>query len=94
MLRITVQEGHAAPVLKLEGKLAGPWVAELERSWAANAAGAAGGRIRVDLSDVTFIDAEGTKLLFRMYEQGAELQAGGCMTRCIVEEAKRGSRAS
>ncbi len=92
MLKITTEKNPEATKFKLEGKLAGPWVDELERSWYATATGK-GKRITVDLSEVTFIDAEGKKLLAWMYQQGAALQAAGCMTKCIVEEIERGCEA-
>ena len=54
MLKITTRREAGALVFQLEGKLAGPWVQELERCWRS----APGTRqSRVDLSSVTFIDA-------------------------------------
>ncbi len=86
MLKINTENSPEGSKLKLEGRLAGPWVDELERCWYATTRDTEGKRIAVDLKEVTFIDAEGKKLLAWMYRQGAELQASGCMTKCIVEE--------
>ena len=36
MLRITVEEQDNATSLRLEGKLTGDWVGELERCWISN----------------------------------------------------------
>ena len=69
----------------LEGKLAGPWVKELELSWRSAAGTQQIYPVRVDLSAVTFIDAEGKELLGRMYQEGAKLVATGCLNKCIVE---------
>ncbi len=33
MLRITVRQEPTTTTIELEGKLAGPWVEELERCW-------------------------------------------------------------
>jgi len=33
MLRIVVETGPGQVTVKLEGSLAGPWVAELEQAW-------------------------------------------------------------
>lgn len=44
------------------------------------------GTRRVDLSAVTFIDADGKALLGQMYNEGAEWVAPGCLNKCIVEE--------
>jgi hypothetical protein len=106
VLRITTQEGPAATNLTLEGKLAGPWVAELEHAWQA-LRGPAGGdsdsgtngkpaqrRMRVNMSAVTFVDRNGKQLLVSMYRQGVELHGCGCMTRGIIEEIKRASQVS
>jgi len=44
---------------------------------------------RVDLKAVSYIDADGKRLLSEMYREGAEIKACGCMTRAIVEEIVR-----
>lgn len=84
MLKITLQSEAEVLVFMLEGRLAGPWVKELERCWR-SAGTREGNALRVDLSAVTFIDAGGQALLGQMYREGAELLATGCLTRCIVE---------
>ncbi len=89
MLKITVQSAAGVKVLELEGKLAGPWVKELELCWDSAASTQQIHPVRVDLSSVTFIDEEGKALLCRMYRQGADLVASGCLNKCIVEGIKR-----
>jgi outer membrane protein len=90
MLRITIQESAGASTFKLEGKLTGPWVAELEQAWTGSDISAAPGRrLTVDLADVTFIDCAGKDLLVRMHESGATLVARSPMNRCIVDEIAR-----
>jgi anti-anti-sigma regulatory factor len=86
MLRITIDKNSRATTLRLEGRLTGPWVDELERTWRAVASGPADGRVSVDLTDVTFVGEEGKKLLKVMYAEGAKLKASGCVTRRLVEE--------
>jgi ABC-type transporter Mla MlaB component len=88
MLRISVQTEGNVTALELEGKLSGPWVAELESCWRAAMAKAAGALIRVHLRAVSYIDAAGKELLAEMHRQGVELLASGCMTRAIVAEIK------
>ena len=63
MLRITVQDSPQASTLKLEGKLTGPWVKELEQSWITVTATVPDHPVVIDLSDVTFIDCAGKCLL-------------------------------
>jgi anti-anti-sigma regulatory factor len=88
MLKITTQNDGKVTIFDLEGKLAGPWVEELEHCW--QRAVNDDWQIRVVLKAVTFIDAAGRRLLTDMYRQGAELVAHGCMTKAIVEEINRG----
>ena len=87
MLKITQQRDETLKSIsfKLEGRLAGPWVEELKACWRRTTADP-GSRAVVDLTGVTFVDADGKALLTKMWQQGAELRAAGCLTRCIVDE--------
>ena len=86
MLKITTRREAGVLVFQLEGRLAGPWVQELELCWRSALDTRQGDPMHVDLSAVTFIDAEGKALLGQMYQERAELIASGCLNRCIVEE--------
>jgi hypothetical protein len=70
MLRITRAAG---PVLKLEGRLVGPWVDELGRACGAVVPPA---RLCLDLTAVTFADEAGARLLRELRQRGAVLT--GC----------------
>ena len=85
MLKITMQIAAGVMTFELEGKLAGPWVKELELCWRSAAGTQQISPVRVDLSSVTFIDEEGKDLLGRMHREGAKLVATGCLNKCIVE---------
>lgn len=87
MLRITVQRDVSPLTLKLEGRIAGEWVEELERAWTAECD--QGRLINLDLTGVTFVDEEGKKLLSRLFEQGSTLHATDCMNRSIIEQIRR-----
>jgi len=86
MLRISVTTRSGGATVKLEGRLAGPWVDELARCWTSVTAVRDAQSVRVELEAVTFIDSAGKALLRTMHEQGAALLASGCMTRAILEE--------
>jgi len=86
MLRITLDKNSRATTLRLEGRLTGPWVDELERTWRALASDPIDGRVSVDLTDVTFVGEAGKKLLEAMYGEGAKLKASSCVTRRLVDE--------
>lgn len=89
MLRITVHDSPQTLTLQLEGKFAGPWVQVMERCWKDNLASRPRPNLRVDLTGVTSIDAEGKECLTGMRKQGAEFIAGDCLMKAIVAEIIR-----
>jgi anti-anti-sigma regulatory factor len=86
MLKITIEKNPKSTTLRVEGRLTGPWVDELERAWRGITSDPTDGRVAVDLTDVTFVGEEGKKLLEAMYGQGVKLKASGCATRRLVDE--------
>ena len=77
MLRIApVDDGgdQAIPALKLEGKLLGPWVIELNHACQELRVPPNG--LCLDLTDVSFIDSAGLELLRDLVRQGATIS--GC----------------
>ncbi len=93
MLKISSHKTGDSTTLLLEGRLAGPWVDELERVWR-NLKEATEGPLVVDLRSVTFIEQEGKDLLSRMWLEGAELLAAGCCSRSILEDIKSAGRST
>ena len=85
MLRVTTTNHNQTIILKLEGKLAGPWVQEVTRVWVDTAQSPRSDYV-IDLRSVTFIDSPGQALLATMSRQGAQLIAADCLTRNIVDE--------
>jgi len=74
MLRLSRIAGmHPAQTIKLEGKLLGPWVDEVRQVCAGGTDPA--GRISLDLSDLTFVDAAGEGLLLDLIARGIEVVA-------------------
>jgi hypothetical protein len=88
MLKITTHVSGDSARITLEGRLAGPWIGELERTWREAEQSVEGLHIIVDLTGVTFVEQEGKALLTRMCQAGAEFIATGCCMRSIVEDAK------
>ena len=86
MLRITADERPRVLSFRLEGRLEGPWVEELEKCWRGMVARAGTPALRVDLKGVTFVDAAGKAQLTAMRRQGAEFSADDCLTKAIVSE--------
>ncbi len=89
MLRITTHDNPECLTFQLEGKLAGPWVQELEDCWQKTLAGHRRPVVRVDLRGVTFLDAAGKEFLAALYARGAELVAAGCAMKAVVAEVTR-----
>ena len=88
MLKITFIDAPEGTKVKLEGKLSGPWVEELERSWTEHSPRASENVI-IDLSDVTYIDPEGKRLLARMVEKGVCFEGTHLMTKYVIDEITR-----
>ncbi len=85
MLRITVNRTAGRLVMKLEGKLSGDWVAEVDSCWrAARHAGRA--PMLLDLTDVSLVDADGHALLANMHRAGVRFVTGGCLMPELVRE--------
>ncbi len=89
MLRVTTTDQGETVTLKLEGKLAGPWVQEVTRAWQAATESKRSGYV-IDLRSITFIDNTGKALLALMSRHGARLLAAGCLTRTIVDQIESG----
>ena len=93
MLKITPQQDATVSSVSLvvEGRLAGPWVEELN-AYCRKMSEEHQHCSVIDLTGVTFIDAMGKALLASLWRQGAELRASGCLTKCAVEEITKASR--
>jgi len=77
--------------LKLEGRLNGPWVDELKRSWGEIKRSRPAASVVVDLWGVSFIDSQGKELLRSICRQGADLRGNPLMTKPVLEHVKNGS---
>ena len=86
MLRITVLDNSGLLTFRLEGRLAGPWVRELENCWQSTQISQCKPVLRFDLTGVTFVDSAGKAFLAARHAQGAELIASGCLMRAVVAE--------
>ena len=89
MLRITVHDNPQSLTFQLEGRLAGPWLRELEECWKSTLAHQRKSILRVDLTGVTFIDDAGKTCLAAMHRQGAEFVATDCLTKDVVDEIRQ-----
>lgn len=86
-LKITIQKGDKEIGMTLEGRVAGPWVAELKRVWVETASQLANRTMSIDLRNVTYADAPGKQLLRDIYSQThATLIASSPWAQYLAEE--------
>jgi outer membrane protein TolC len=90
MLRITPKEQDARLTLFLEGKLAGPWVAELAQAWSDWRGRMDPANALIDLKEVWFIDEAGRELLATLHAEGAGLAGSGCYVGPIIQSILHG----
>src|SRR6516162_7761860 len=83
MLRITEKGINGNVVLKLEGRIVGPWVTELER--AATRILDKGCNLQLDLADVSYVDRAGVMLMKEFKRRGIVLE--GC-SPFVAEELR------
>ena len=92
MLKITVRENGTEQTLLVEGKLAGPWAAELESAWNQARQADRSRRIRVDITGVSIIDPRGEAALTAIIAEGARLIAKGAYSGYIAKQLMRRRR--
>ncbi len=89
MLRITPFVAKEKAILRLEGKLNGPWVSELARVWKGVWRRTGLKRIRVDLRALSFVDERGRDVLMTMRKDGAEFVANDPLISAQLEEIEQ-----
>ncbi len=82
MLRISIQDRDNEMTLKVEGKLVGPWIEELDREWHNLAPFPPKKKLCLDLRGMTFADSNGVEALRKVWRStGAEILADTPLTR-------------
>lgn len=89
LLRISIHEEDSTLELTPEGRIAGPWVAELIRSWLELAPRARGKKLSLDLRGITYADAAGKRALRQIIsESDAELITSSPWSQYLAEEIR------
>ena len=86
MMRITQQQDSETMTLKIEGCLSGAWVNEMKRCWDDITKSIRSSVVRIDLTEVTYIDGAGKELLAAMFASGVKPGAANVMTRAVIEQ--------
>jgi ABC-type transporter Mla MlaB component len=81
VLRITITDFPDEQRWSLEGRLLGPWAAELISLWRERRHPHETRKCVVELNHVTFIDRTGEAALTEIMSQGAEIIGGGVYTK-------------
>lgn len=92
MLRITIQPSSNGTTLKLEGKVSGPWVQDLERFWQRVRENALHRPVRVDMTSVLLVDWDGSRVLKGMQEDGAELMGEDSFIKSMIDNGDEWER--
>jgi membrane fusion protein (multidrug efflux system) len=88
MLRITIENTPTEQTWILQGRIVRPWATELRYCWKKAHAECKGRKCIVDLSEVTFIDEHGERMLAKMMNEGAEFVVRGLYAKDILERLK------
>jgi hypothetical protein len=86
MLRVTVEEPGTGLRLKVEGRLAGAWVTELENCWRSLSARSPGVALTVDLTHTEFVDLAGKYLVSLMHHSGVRLSGKSQYMKALIAE--------
>ena len=90
MLKITLEESPDRTQIKIEGRLCGPYVGELERTWKALGPALNTKQLSVDLCGMTGVDEAGKLLLAEIYSKNhAEFIARSVLTEYFAEQARQ-----
>ena len=92
MLRISVIDSRTERRLVLEGKLVGPWVAELRNASKATREEIADRALVVDVKNVCVISEEGEDALFELMSEGAMFRCSGVFTKHVIQQLKGRSK--
>ena len=91
-LRISIEPKATSIAIILEGRIAGPWAAELDRTWSELAPSIGTQKVSIDLSNATYADANGIRVLHKIYSQtAAEFITSTPWTQYLAEEVTRQS---
>jgi hypothetical protein len=89
MLKVSHTDTSGGQRWTLCGHLAGPWVDELRACWSHARELAPRARAVVDLTEVTFIDEAGERLLAEMERDGTEFLATGVENKHLVASLRQ-----
>jgi anti-anti-sigma regulatory factor len=88
MMKVHTSNNQDRVILRVEGRLAGAYVGELERCWKEASALEPSRPISLDLRDVTCVDPAGGYLLRLMHSQGVEVVRTNLALQDVLERVQ------
>jgi hypothetical protein len=89
MLKISIIEGHTQRRLIVEGRLVGPWAAELRSASEKANTDLVGRKLVIDMKHVTAISQEGENVLFELIQKGAKFRCSGVFAKHVLKQVAR-----
>ena len=89
MLKISIVEAHTERRLIVEGKLVGPWAAELRSACQNVNTDFFGRKLVIDLRHVTAISQEGENVMFELIRRGVKFRCRGVFTKHVLKQVAR-----
>jgi len=89
MLKISIVEGPTVRRLIGEGKLVGPWAAELRSACENVNTDLFGRKLVIDLRHVTAISQEGENVLFELIQKRVKFRCHGVFTKHVLKQVVR-----
>jgi hypothetical protein len=89
MLKISILDTPSHRRLVVEGKLVGPWAAELRRVWREATEDLNGLELVIDLKGLTAITEDGEVVLLELMNAGARFRSSGVFTKQVLKRLGR-----
>jgi hypothetical protein len=92
MLKISIVDGTNQRRLVVEGKLIGPWAAELRSACEVARADRPAAGLLIDMKNVTAISQEGENVLLELMKAGVKFRCRGVFTKQVLKQIARRAR--
>ena len=89
MLKISIIEGQTQRRLIVEGKLVGPWAAELKSACEKARADLQARELVLDMKHLTAISQEGENVLLDLLNHGIKFRCCGVFTKHVLKQLSR-----
>jgi hypothetical protein len=89
MLKISILDTPSQRRLLIEGKLIGPWAAELASVWRQATANLNGRALIIDVKGLTAITEDGENVLLELIKAGASFRSSGVFTKHVLKRLAR-----